>query len=161
MEWSYKKSLGSLKSLCTSWCYLVPSDLIGVEAPCKGPCQRLTCWKGSGRIWENSKENDSVLTFGRLHFLIATKDGDEKNPFSKLENHVEEREEEKWPNDLRGERHIENGRTKLNVLASSFHADSAPAPVLGSNKATLYALRRDRRVRHWPFSLPNHLRPIE
>lgn len=74
-------------------------------------------------------ESDSVLTLGRLDFLIAPKDGDQENPFPKLENHVEEREEEKWSNDFRGECHIENGGTKLNILASGFHTDSAAAPV--------------------------------
>jgi len=95
----------------------------------KGTCQRFVCWQGSGPIWENAKENDSILTLGRLDFLIAPKNEDEKNPFSKLENHVKEREEEKRSNLFGGECHIENGGTKLNILASSFHADSAAAPV--------------------------------
>lgn len=71
----------------------------------------------------------SILTLGRLDFLIAPKNEDEKKPFSKLENHVEEREEKERSNVFRGECHIENGGTKLNVLASGFHADSAAAPV--------------------------------
>lgn len=56
-------------------------------------------------------QSDSVLTLGMLDFLIAPKDGNEKKPFSKLENHVEERKEKKWPNGFRGEGHIENGGT--------------------------------------------------
>lgn len=74
--------------------------------------------------------NDSVLTSGRLEFLIAPKDGDKEKPFSSLENHVQEREEEKWSNDFRGEGHVEDGGAELNILASSLHADSAFASVL-------------------------------
>lgn len=73
----------------------------------------------------------AVLTLGRLDFLIAPIDGNEEKSFCKLEDHVEQREKEKWPNDLRGEGHIEDGGAELNVLESSFHADSAPAPVVG------------------------------
>lgn len=50
-----------------------------------------------------------------------------------MENHVEKRKEEKWSNDFRGEGHIEDGRTELNVLESCFHADGAPAPVWWGN----------------------------
>ena len=80
--------------------------------------------------WEqSSKGNSSVLTLGRLDFLIAPKDGNEEKPFSKLENHIEERKEEKWSNDFRGEGHVEDGGAELNILASSLHADGASAPV--------------------------------
>lgn len=74
-------------------------------------------------------KNNSGLTLGRLDFLIAPKDGNEEKPFSKLADHVEERKEEKWSDDLRGESHVEDGRAELNILASGLHADSAAAPV--------------------------------
>lgn len=80
-------------------------------------------------ICETSKGNNSVLTLGRLDFLIAPKDDNEEKPFSKLANHVEEREEEKWSDDFRGKGHIEDCGAELNILASSLHADSAPASV--------------------------------
>lgn len=80
-------------------------------------------------ICETPKGNNSVLTLGRLDFLIAPKDGNEEKPFSKLANHVEERKEEKWSNDFGGEGHIEDGGAELNILASGLHADSAPASV--------------------------------
>lgn len=60
---------------------------------------------------------------------MATKDGNEEKPFSKLENREEERKKEKWSNDLRGKGHIEEGGTELNILASGLHADGASAPV--------------------------------
>lgn len=71
----------------------------------------------------------SLLTLGRLHFLIAPKDGNEEKPFSKLADHVEERKEEEWSDDFRGEGHVEDGRAELDILASGLHADSAAAPV--------------------------------
>lgn len=73
--------------------------------------------------------NNSGLTLGRLDFLIAPKDANEEKPFSKLADHVEERKEEKWSDDLRGESHVEDSRAELNILASGLHADSAAAPV--------------------------------
>lgn len=84
----------------------------------------------SGPVWEqNSKGDDAVLTLGRPDFLIAPKDDNEEKSFSKLENQVEERKEEKWPNDFRLKGHVEDGGTELNILESSLHADSALAPV--------------------------------
>ena len=65
-----------------------------------------------------------------LAFLIAPKDGNKEKPFSNLENHIEERKEEKWSDDFRGEVHIEDGGAELNILASSLHADSAFGSVL-------------------------------
>lgn len=73
--------------------------------------------------------DDSVLTLGRLDFLIAPEDNNEENCFPKLENHIEKRKEEQWSNDLRGEGHVEDGRTELDILESCFHADGASAPV--------------------------------
>lgn len=98
--------------------------------------------------WEqNSKgNNDSVFTFGKLGFLIAPKDGNEEKPFSKLEKHVEERKEEEWSNDFRGEGHVEDGGAELNVLASSLHADSATAPLSRQSKKPLYVKGYDNRT---------------
>lgn len=79
--------------------------------------------------------DDSILTLWRLDFLIAPEDNDDEKSFCKLENHVEERKEEKWPNDFRGEGHIEDGRTELNVLESCFHADGASAAVSGGKSS--------------------------
>lgn len=76
-----------------------------------------------------SRGNNSVLTLRRLDFLVAPEEDNEEKPFSSLANHIEEREEEKWSNDFRGEGHIEDGRAELHILASSLHADSTAASV--------------------------------
>jgi hypothetical protein len=70
-----------------------------------------------------------ILTLGRLDFLIAPKDDNEEKSFHKLKNHVEERKEEKWSNYFRGKGHIKDGRTELDILESSLHADGTAAPV--------------------------------
>lgn len=82
-------------------------------------------------IWESISKvkNNSVLTLGRLDFLIAPKESNEEKPFSKLTNHVEKRKEEKWSDDFWWEGHVEDSRAELNILASCLHADSASAPV--------------------------------
>lgn len=77
--------------------------------------------------------DDSILTLLRLDFLIAPEGNNEEKSFCKLEDHIEERKEEKWSDDFRGEGHIEDGRTELKVLESCFHADGASAAV-GRNK---------------------------
>lgn len=82
----------------------------------------------------------SLLTLGSLDFLIAPKDGNEEKPFYKLADHVEERKEEEWSDDFRGEGHVEDGRAELDILASGLHADSAAAPVEVTQPAP-YALR--------------------
>ena len=123
-------SFGSLKFFPAHWCCLVPNNFMGYSPSWK-VLARDSCWQKSCPKWEqSSKGNDSVLTSGRLEFLIAPKDGDKEKPFSNLENHVQEREEEKWSDDFRGEGHIEDGGAELNILASSLHADSAFASAL-------------------------------
>lgn len=84
-----------------------------------------SCW--SSILSCSSFVGNFCLVLWRLDFLIAPEDNDDEKSFCKLENHVEERKEEKWPNDFRGEGHIEDGRTELNVLESCFHADGASA----------------------------------
>lgn len=112
---------------------LFTSDLLRMKAPSKKTakkCQSLVSY------WEeNLERNDWVLAFGRLDFLIAPKNSDDEKPFCELENHVEERKEEKRSNDFRGKGHIEDGRTELNILKSGLHADGAAAPVGERNPA--------------------------
>lgn len=53
----------------------------------------------------------------------------QEKALSKLKYHVQEREEEKGSNDIRGKGHFEDRRAELHILATSLHADCPPAPV--------------------------------
>lgn len=114
-----------------------PSELPSESRPRGGRlgCGREALFMGtiSQRCWNSSLfscgscVDHFCFILGRLDFLIAPKDSNEEKPFSKLADHVEERKEEKWSDDFRGEGHIEDGRAELDILASGLHADSAAA----------------------------------
>lgn len=105
-----------------------------------------SCWNSI--FCCSSLVGNFCLVLRRLDFLIAPEDNNKEKSFCKLENHVEEREEEKWANDFREEGHIEDGRTELNVLESCFHADGASAAWIESEESRENVAHQEATERH-------------